>query len=94
MNSEHADAIAAELANAPLARQLVELDLSMGTLTGRGAAHLTRTAFPKLERLSVMESYISAGALRGLAWCPVVEDNGQQETDSYDASDRYVSHSE
>lgn len=68
-NSDFVDEVARALPRAPFAATLESLDLSMGTLSDDGARALAAhaDAFPKLARVDVSESFLTAagiGALR------------------------------
>jgi len=60
MDSEIQDEIAIALVQAPVLRQLKVLDLSMGTLTDKGAAALLNSSdIKKLEFLNLRRHYMS-----------------------------------
>ncbi|MDB4952896.1 MAG: hypothetical protein JWO36_465 [Myxococcales bacterium] len=67
-NAAHTDAICGELARAPLAAQLEDLDLSMGTMSDQGAERLVSaaSALSRLVKLDVSSNYLSATAIAGL----------------------------
>ncbi len=69
MNSDCADAIAQVLPDAAILPQLVELDLSMGTLGDVGAAPLlaNAAAFSHLRKVSLRHNYIGDGPTAQLA---------------------------
>ena len=94
-NCDFADELGALLARAPLAGQLVELDLSMGTLSDTGASALVaaRGKLRRLAKLDVSESYLGADALAALRLAfptvtIVAEDQGRITADP---DDRVVS---
>ncbi len=68
-NTEHACDLADVLPNATIAPQLVELDLSKGTLDDDAAETLASlaAAFPKLARLDVSRSFLTSSAITRLA---------------------------
>jgi uncharacterized protein (TIGR02996 family) len=68
-NTEHACDLADALPNAKIAPQLVELDLSKGTLDDDAAETLASNAaaFPKLVRLDVSRSFLTSSAITRLA---------------------------
>jgi uncharacterized protein (TIGR02996 family) len=68
-NTEHACDLADVLPNSKIAPQLVELDLSKGTLDDDAAETLASNAaaFPKLARLDVSESFLTSTAITRLA---------------------------
>jgi hypothetical protein len=68
INSVDTDGVLVDVANAPLAERLVSLDVTMGTLTDRGASTLIsrRTQFPQLERLVVAHNRLGSTMLTAL----------------------------
>jgi len=92
MNSDHTDAIAAAVANAPILRQLKTLDLSMGTLGDDGAAHLLASdAIKQLQILHLNHHYMTdavAGQLANLS--PVQVNVDASNLDPQYPDDRYV----
>jgi len=96
-NSEIVDAIAARLGRAAILSRLRSLDLSLGTLTDRGAkALLAIPELGKLERLDFHYNYLSpemAGRVAALG--PAVEAGDRREEDYWGGeAHRYVAHSE
>ncbi|HEU0030177.1 MAG TPA: TIGR02996 domain-containing protein [Kofleriaceae bacterium] len=90
MNCEFVDAAIPLLVRSPIAKQLVELDLSLGCLSDEGAQLLAThaDAFPALQKLDVSQSYLTGdgiGALRKLAKTVVADDQRTGEDD-----DRYA----
>jgi uncharacterized protein (TIGR02996 family) len=90
-NAAFADDIAQAIVGSQILPQLRSLDLSMGTLSDEGAAHLVahKAKLAHLERLDVSQSYLSEtmiDALQGLV--AEVESDDQREGDG---DDRYVS---
>lgn len=100
MNSEIADDIAKALKDAPLLRTVKNLDLSMGVLTGAGAASLAaaKSSLPLLETLNVSENYLSEDDIDRLdGLCAQIIRGEQKEWDPEvddPEEDRYVSVSE
>ena len=91
-NTVLSDEICQELPHSPVASQLTELDLSLGTLSDAGARALAAEAgrLPKLRSLRVDESFLTPdgiGALRQAGWELSV---GQQKAPE-EADERYVS---
>ena len=94
-NAEIADDIARAVVEAPIAKRLESLDLSMGTLTDDAARELATHAnrFEKLKRLSVDDNFLTAASLEPLRarWGERLHSEEQKELeDDY----RYVSVSE
>ena len=79
VNATDTDALVAPILRAPWAAELETLDLSRGTLGDRGAALLVegRTRLPRLTRLDVTASFLSAAAVARLvdAFPEVVADD-------------------
>jgi hypothetical protein len=71
MNASFTDDIIRELAQAPLTAQLIELDLSLGTLTDEGAETLLQQAgaFRHLALLNVEDNYLSRDTFGPLEKC-------------------------
>jgi uncharacterized protein (TIGR02996 family) len=83
-NSEDADELAAIVAGWPIAKQLVALDLSMGTMSDDGARALAAVAaaFPKLAELNVGENHLTDEGIDALrAAYPFVSADDQKEDD-------------
>lgn len=93
MNAEFTDSICRRLPRSPIARQLTDLDLSMGTMTDEGATALTRDrrAFPRLERLTVSDNYLSRASMAKLQAITGQLFWGDQGNPEEDEEDRYVS---
>jgi len=92
-NSYIADEIAKAVAEAPVLKQLDELDLSLGTLTDKGAqALLASPLVPGLKRLNLEYHYMSSEMMKKLESLSIeVNVDGQQEEDEYDGDTyRYV----
>jgi hypothetical protein len=93
-NCEYADDIAFELAKSPILEQLVDLDLSMGTLGDDGlAALLNCPAINDLDILNVSQNWISKNFLENILptvelKCQIIIDN-QECYESVDRSERY-----
>lgn len=89
MNSEIADAIATEIAQASVLGQLETLDLSMGTLTDAGAgALLASTNITALQKLDLHYHYLSNDMVKALKKLPMLVDvSDQQKTDEDDEDD-------
>jgi hypothetical protein len=68
MNADFTDDICAALADAPIMRQLAELDLAMGTMTDEGASHLVNAAkrWPNLTKLVVSSNCLTPDAIVAL----------------------------
>jgi hypothetical protein len=91
MNCEFTDAICHALVRSPLACQLTALDLSLGTMSDEGARALAEdaAALPALERLNVVENYLTDAGVRtlqGHGW-----DVTADRQDLPDEDHRYVS---
>ncbi|HEY1811741.1 MAG TPA: TIGR02996 domain-containing protein [Kofleriaceae bacterium] len=87
-NAAFTDEICAALPGSPLAAQLRELDLSLGTMGSEGARALAArcAAFPNLARLDVSKNYLSWEAIEDLrAAFPTVIADQQRESDDDDA---------
>ena len=92
-NAEFTDDICRALPGSPIASQLVDLDLSMGTMSDEGASALAsnRRAFPRLKRLRVADNYLTGASRERLAGLARRLDWGFQENaDDWDG-DRYAS---
>lgn len=90
-NSEIADELAELLAKAPVLAQLRELDLSLGTLTDRGAAALCGSSgVQALQRLDLHHHYVTAPWLQKLAQLGPTVDlaEAQNERGDQDPDDR------
>jgi uncharacterized protein (TIGR02996 family) len=91
MNAAFSDEICRTLAGTPLAAQIRELDLSLGTLSDDGAAALVAAAgsLPRLKKLDVTNNFLSEAAVSALrAAFPAVVADDQREAD--DEDERYV----
>jgi len=67
MNAQFTDDLCAILPTAPLARQLRELDLSLGCMTDEGAEELAEAeGVLHLDKLDVSENYLSDAGVRRL----------------------------
>ncbi|WP_299410686.1 STM4015 family protein [Acaryochloris sp. IP29b_bin.148] len=96
-DSQIADEIAIALATAPVLNQLSTLDLSLGTLTDRGAeALLASPDLPTLDRLDLHHHYLSEAMMARLQALPLtVNVADRQEADEYDGETwRYIAVSE
>jgi predicted DNA-binding WGR domain protein len=101
-NSEIADGIAKALAKAPIMDRLRVLDVSLGTLTDKGAeALLAVPGLANLEKLDIHYHYVSPGmVIRLKALGMKVDAGGRKEADvdeyedEEDAAYRYVAHAE
>src|SRR5262249_10208549 len=83
-NSEIVDAIAARLGRAPVLGRLRALDLSLGTLTGRGAeALLAIPGLAKLERLDLHYNYLSPEMAGRVAALGPAVDAGDNRVEDY-----------
>src|SRR5690606_28595180 len=67
-DSEYADAVAQEIASAPILPRLRTLDLSMGLLSDAGAAALAAPpeAFAHLDELVLDESYLTDAGIQAV----------------------------
>ncbi|MEH0154427.1 STM4015 family protein [Limibacter armeniacum] len=85
-NSEIADDIAKELADAPVLEQLHTLDVSMGIMKDEGAEYLLNSKLDHLKKLDVSSNYLSADMIQKIAqkW-PNLEliSGGQKSPDEY-----------
>jgi uncharacterized protein (TIGR02996 family) len=88
-NAMFADEICTALARAPIAARLEVLDLSLGTMTDRGAAQLARGAFPRLRELDVTANFLTDAALERLRALGIDVISRMQKTDY--GGERYVS---
>jgi uncharacterized protein (TIGR02996 family) len=88
MNAEFADELCALLATAPIVANLVELDLSMGTMSDVGAALLAGSAsqLAHLARISIANNCVSPTACDELRRVLPNVEVGRQK----DPGDRYV----
>ncbi len=96
MNAEFTDDLCRVLVDAPLASQLIRLDLSLGTMGDDGAAVIAgagRARFPALRELDVRQNYLTEDGVRLLqaAFPGVSLLAADQEEDEEDPEDRYVS---
>lgn len=92
-NSYIADEIAKAVAEAPVLKQLDELDLSMGTLTDDGAQALLESSLvPGLKRLNLEYHFMSPEAMAKFEALSIeVNVDDRQEEDEYDGETfRYV----
>ncbi|MGE3819260.1 MAG: STM4015 family protein [Isosphaeraceae bacterium] len=93
-NAKIADSIAVALTDAPVLRQIDELDLSDGTLSDRGAlALLSGGGLSGLKRLNFRHHYVTGEVLDGLKATGIELDHDEPQ-DPSDEEDRYVRHSE
>jgi hypothetical protein len=85
MDSEIQDDIAIAVAEAPVLNQLKELDLSMGTLTDKGAQALLRSeGIRKLQHLNLRHHFLSEAMmeqLKGLGISINLNDKEEQDGD-------------
>src|SRR5262249_42612610 len=96
-NSEIADDLPAVLAKSPLMKRIRVLDLSLGTLTDRGAeALLAVPGIKKLEKLVIHHHFVSPPLLGRLQALGIEVDAGDpQPADVYgNETYRYVAHAE
>jgi uncharacterized protein (TIGR02996 family) len=100
-NSEIADDIAIALAKAPILERIRVLDLSLGTLSNKGAeALLAIPALRRLEKLDIHHHYVSPALVEQLQSLGIEVDASEAEEaeDTDDPDDpeayRYVAHSE
>jgi uncharacterized protein (TIGR02996 family) len=97
-NSQIVDGIARALAKAPVMKRIRELDLSLGTLSNRGAeALLAIPGLKRLEKLDIHHHYVSPEVVARLEALGIEvdaedyrEDEDPDDPDAY----RYVAHSE
>lgn len=84
-DSEIVNQIAEALATAPVLERIESLDLSLGTLTDEGAAHLVRCeALKRLKSLDLHHHYCTAEGMQSLkAAFPGVNLDDQQALDQY-----------
>lgn len=93
-DSDIADNIAIEIANAPLLKQLEILDLSMGTLSDVGAlALLNSEGIKSLKKLDLHFHFMSTTMMEKLKGLGIEVDISDQQEDDEDG-DRYVAVSE
>ena len=96
-NSEMQDEIAQALSGAPVLNKIRVLDLSLGTLTDKGAQYLLdNPAIAKLEKLDLHHHFCSDEMVTKLKALPCEVDVSEQEkADVYkDEVYRYVAHGE
>lgn len=94
MNSELTDAIAAEVADAPILQHVETLDLSMGTIGDEGAAALAKAGLACVKRLVLDHHYMSDEAITALrAAHPGIAISAEGREDDSDYG-RYVAVSE
>lgn len=87
-NGEFADALCEGLTKLPLAKRLRALDLSLSTMTDRGA-ELLLSAGLQLDALDVRENYLSADALTALRErFPSVQSGDQREAELVEGEPR------
>lgn len=93
-NAEFTDALCEAMPGAKILPQLKVLDLSMGTMSEKGARAMTRNpgAFAHLDALIVDDNFLEADALAALQTrgCKIVSKR-QKERDATDPEYRYVS---
>jgi hypothetical protein len=93
-NCEYTDDIAFELAKSPILEQLVDLDLSMGTLGDDGlTALLNCPGINELDILNISQNWISKNFIENILpglklKCQIIIDN-QECYESVDRSERY-----
>jgi hypothetical protein len=97
-NAEIADSVAVTVAQSPLIATVVELDLSLGTLSDEGFAALSAMApSPNLKRLNVAYHYATPAAVDALTKSMQQRNVELDTTDPQTAEpgdDRYVTISE
>lgn len=85
VDSEIADEIATEIANAEVLEQLETLDLSMGTLSDAGGkALLESSRVQKLKKLDLHYHYLSNDMMKELKRLPIQVDVSDQQTSEDD----------
>jgi uncharacterized protein (TIGR02996 family) len=92
-NANFTDRLCRALPEAPVLPQLEVLDLSMGTMTDKGAELLAEkaAAFRHLRRLDVSDNLLTEeGVARVAGLCPDVQHHSQRNVEHYDGQ-RYVS---
>lgn len=95
-NTDFTDRLCRALPDAPVLPQLESLDLSMGTMSDRGAELLAASAkaFRHLRRLDVSDNLLSPDGVAQVArLCPDVQHHSQRRLEDYGGDDgyRYVS---
>ncbi|MGB0384697.1 MAG: STM4015 family protein [Ardenticatenaceae bacterium] len=96
-DSEIADQIANALLQAPVMKQIKQLDMSMGTLSNKGAEALIDALIgSSVKWLDVSQNYLSEKMIQRLSWLPLeLLADDQKEEDDYDEEEdhhyRYVS---
>lgn len=89
-NCEYTDDIAVAIASAPVLNQLDCLDLSMGTLSDRGALALLNSPFiGKLKKLDLSHHYCSNDVMAKLSKLPLEVDLSEQKEADDDGEDSY-----
>jgi len=93
MDAAFADEICRELVGSPLAAQLRELDLSLGTMSDAGAEALVAnaSAFPNLVTLDVSSNYLGNDTIASLARTFPKVIAGDHKDGDEDEDDRYPS---
>lgn len=89
-NSNISDDICRGLAKSKIAKRLVSLDLSLGTLGDDGARALAGGTFPQLAEIDVDESYLTDDGIAVLAKLAKTVHAGEQRDDDGDPGDRYI----
>jgi predicted DNA-binding WGR domain protein len=90
-NCQHADDVAAVVANSPLLGRIEALDLSLGVLTDEGArALLKMPQSPTLKKLNLHYNFISADLIKQLKALPVSVDASRPADMDTDDEWRFV----
>lgn len=92
VNSEMQDEITEMVLNSKFIGQISTLDLSMGTLTDKGAALLLEKIpqYPNIQKLDVHYNYLSDEMVEKLEALPIEVDASENETADIDEDDGYV----
>ncbi|MFV0476631.1 MAG: hypothetical protein ACK5ME_02210 [Parahaliea sp.] len=90
-NSQYSDDLAEAIVKSPLLDRIKVLDLSLGTLTDRGAKALIDSGrLGHLERLDITHHYVSSDVVAELArYTPELIANDAQEPDVWDGETHY-----
>ncbi len=89
-NSKITDEICRGLAGSEIAKRLVSLDLSKGTLGDDGARALAAGYLPKLASLDVSSSWLSNQGVAVVARLAADVNDSDQSDDGGDVTDRYI----
>lgn len=89
-NSDIADALAAALADSPIADRIETLDLSLGTLSDTGGVALLGLKSRSLKRLNLHHHYLEPQLVKQLKALPLLVDASNPSGMEVDEDDRFV----